>query len=400
PAATPEGAPARSYTQWEYHFARGERLDATQAAAKPVYVYFAAPGYLQQHPVEQSDPETRRQQAFIDEIKASGKDRNEFDSIDNLARLVLRDGFQLASATPQNLPYDSLGTLFKGRDTVIGEIRAQLSAGTGQATAIVAKQAIHGLGGVGKTRLAVEYAWRCIADYGARLFVSADSPENLDRGLARLCGVRILDLPEQAAREQELQVAAALRWLNRQPGWLLILDNVDTPEAATAVDRLLPSLQEGHVLITSRRTDWGNSIGALALDTLDDADAVAFLLEKTDRRTATDTDGETARVLARTLGGLALALEQAGAFINKKRIGLGEYQRRWERHEAKLRHWHDARDYPHSLAITWETSFAQLSPAAQALLNLLSWFAPEPVPRETFAAAFDAKALAALSPDA
>ena len=69
PAAIPENAPARSYTQWEYHFARGERLDGTQAAAKPVFVYFATPAYLEQHPVEQSEAQALRQQPFIDTIQ-------------------------------------------------------------------------------------------------------------------------------------------------------------------------------------------------------------------------------------------------------------------------------------------------------------------------------------------
>ena len=188
-----------------------------------------------------------------------------------------------------------------------------------------------------------------------------------------------------------------------RPGWLLILDNVDTPQAASAVDRLLPALHNGHVLITSRLTDWGNSINTLPLDTLDEDDAVAFLLEKTgDRCTTTDTDVTAARTLARTLGGLALALEQAGAFINKKRISLQEYQQRWAQQEQKLRQWYDEQvmHYPRSLATTWETSFEQLSPGAQALLNVLSWFAPEPIPRETFAAAFSAETLAALIADA
>jgi hypothetical protein len=99
PAAIPPNTPARTYTQWEYYFARGERLDGTRTAPKPVCVYFAAPGYLQKRPIEQSATATQRQQAFINKICASGKDRNEFDSIDNLARLVLRDGFTLSSAS-------------------------------------------------------------------------------------------------------------------------------------------------------------------------------------------------------------------------------------------------------------------------------------------------------------
>ena len=403
--ALPENAPSRSYTQWEYHFAMGERLDGTPSAEKPVYVYFAAPTYLEQHPVEQSDTEAQQQQQFITEIIASGKDHSEFRSLNELRALVLRDGFTLQGSVrprPQNLPYDSLGPLFKGRDNAIAQIKANLTTDSERPTAIVAKQAIHGLGGVGKTRLAVEYAWHNMADYSSCFFVTADSPENLDRNIAELCGSRLLNLPEQSAQEQELQLAAALRWLNQQTGWLLILDNVDTPESASAVDGLLPSLQNGHVLITSRRTDWGNSINALPLDTLDEDDAVAFLLEKTEgRRSTTDTDATAACTLAQTLGGLALGLEQAGAFVNKKRISLSDYQQRWAKQEQKIRQWHDERvmHYPRNLAITWETSFEQLTSAAQGLLNLLSWFAPESIPRETFAAAFSAETIAELMTD-
>ncbi len=394
--AIPASTPRRSYTQWEYHFAMGDRLGGARAEAKPVYVYFATPAYLENYPAEQSQAEASRQQQFIDEICASGKDHNQFDSTQQLARLVLRDGFKLPNASEpllHNLPYDSLGPLFKGRKDFVAEIQANLSTGSGEATAIVAKQAIHGLGGVGKTRLAVEYAWHCLQDYSACLFVNADSPKNLERNLAELCGMRVFDLAEQEAQEQEQQVAAALGWFNKHSGWLLILDNVDTLEAARAVTRLLPSFQRGHVLITSRRTDWSDSIRSVALDTLSEDDAADFLLDKTrNRRMTSDADVDAAHTLARTMDGLALALEQAAAFINKKRISLEVYQQRWTEQEEKLRHWHDDRamDYPRSLAVAWETSFRQLSGGAQMLLNALSWFAPEPIPRETFEVAFDA----------
>ncbi|KPJ92733.1 MAG: hypothetical protein AMJ53_08775, partial [Gammaproteobacteria bacterium SG8_11] len=390
PSALPEGIPARSYTQWEYYFARGERLNGEQAPPKPVYVYLASPDYLTQlGEVQQPAVETQRQQQFIQAIEASNKDRNTFDSLNHLARLVLRDGFRLDSARTHqllihNLPYDSLGSLFKGRDQILEDIKTNLSttANTERATAIVAKHAIHGLGGVGKTRLAVEYAWQTIADYEASLFVIADAPENLARNLAELCSAQILNLPEQAATEQDTQVDAVLRWLNEHSDWLLILDNVDSPEAAVAVEKLLPTLQRGHVLITSRRAEWGNSVHRMPLDILKEDDAVAFLLDKTIARTMTEQDEHAAHALANTLDGLALALEQAGAFINKMHLSFEQYQTRWEEQEAKLREF-PVKDYPKPLAITWETSFAQLTAEAQQLLNVLCWFAPDPTTLDT-----------------
>ena len=91
-----------------------------------------------------------------------------------------------ANAAPQNLPYPSLGRLFKGRNPFLTQLRQTLQRATdGHATAVVAK-ALHGLGGVGKTRLAVEYAWQHEQDYSALLFVVADSAENLRRNLAAL----------------------------------------------------------------------------------------------------------------------------------------------------------------------------------------------------------------------
>jgi hypothetical protein len=110
---------------------------------------------------------------------------------------------------------------------------ALVRAPAGRATAIAGK-AVHGLGGVGKTRLAVEYAWKHAADYTAALFVGAPSPAELRRNLAALCDRSVLDLPEQEAQEEEIREAAVLRWLTEHPGWLLILDNVDSEDAAVS----------------------------------------------------------------------------------------------------------------------------------------------------------------------
>jgi hypothetical protein len=90
---------------------------------------------------------------------------------------------------------------------------------SGAAAAIVARQAIHGLGGVGKTRLAVEYTWRYQADYTALLFVFADTPADLRRNLAAL--TEPLRLPQQEAQEEDVRVAAVLaggqKWLAINP---------------------------------------------------------------------------------------------------------------------------------------------------------------------------------------
>jgi tetratricopeptide (TPR) repeat protein len=384
--AVPAVNPPRSYTQWEYFFTLGERLNGPRVPRKDLYLYFASEQFLREHPVEQPAEHAERQRRFREEVLATGEHWAAFDSLDHLCRWVLRDGWQMNERPrkPRNLPYDSIGTLFKGRDAFVRDLHDHLQREPTRAAAIVCKQAIHGLGGVGKTRLAVEYALQYQAEYSALLFVIADTPESLYRNLASICAPLVLNLPEQDAKEQDARVVAALRWLHEHPGWFMILDNVDTPAAAAEVERLLAQLQGGHVLVTSRISDWSRSVEPLELDVLSEDNSVAFLLEKTEgRRRVTPTDVGDARALARELDGLALALEQAGAFISKLRISLGEYLRRWREREVKVRTWYDDRlmKHPRSVAVTWDTTVAQLDPPARTLLQVLSWFAPEPIPR-------------------
>ena len=372
----PAGLAQASYTQWELIFARHYKKRVSLYLANAQY----APDRVQ--PTGEDIPEL--QQAFIAYLKGQGLDRSAFSTTDQLCRLILKEEWpQFRTAKPIALPYPSLGSLFKGRIEFLDKLRRSLvQARTGHATAIVGK-ALHGLGGVGKTRLAVEYAWRHAEDYTALLFVSADTPENLRRNLAALAGPMVLDLPEQDAPEEEVRYAATLNWLQGNPGWLLILDNVDSPKAAAAAEQLLAQLHGGHVLLTSRLSNWSGSIEPLELDVLTVEDARAFLLERTAarRRKAADDDAQV-RTLAEELGRLALALEQAGAYIAQHRLTFAQYLEEWCSRRDKVLQWFDERlmHYPKSVAVTWQTSFDQLSEPTRRLLHRLAWFAPEPIP--------------------
>lgn len=386
-AARPDGRPRRSYTQWEYYFALGERLSGPPAGRKPVFVYFASPEYLAANRVRQSRTAAKLQAGFVKHIERSGEDWNRFGSLHELRALVLRDGFRLPPAPsrkPNNLPYTTLGTLFKGREEFLRSLRATLGEAGGRAVGVLAARSIHGLGGVGKTRLAVEYAWRHRDDYTALLFVTADSPANLRRNLAELVGPLVLDLREaQEAKEEAVRVAAAVQWLEIHPGWFLILDNVDAEEAAQEAETLLPRLQRGHVVITSRLRAWGAGVEPLALDVLDATAATDFLLERTaTQRRPSPSDAGDAHDLAEALDGLALALEQAGAYVRHVRCTLADYHARWRQQEEQVLTWFDVRQmkYPKSVAVTWETTWKELSPAARTLLEILAWFAPDPIP--------------------
>jgi hypothetical protein len=214
---------------------------------------------------------------------------------------------------PIVLPYPSIGDLFKGRDEFLRTLNESLKRGR---HAAIISHALYGLGGIGKTRAAVEYAWAHQNEYSALLFVVAETSEILRRNLAALASKLMpkLDTTDDAER-----LKAVVDWLRATPGWYLILDNVDTKAALAEVEGLLSGLAGGHVIITSLLKDYSGNFRPLELGVLAIDDAVAFLQARTEgrRRNATDDDAK-AREVARELDGLALALEQAAAFIAKR----------------------------------------------------------------------------------
>ena len=238
-------------------------------------------------------------------------------------------------------------------------------------------------GGIGKTRLAIEYAWSREAVYSALLFVNASDGAALNAGLAGLTAFEILDLPEKEARDDATKITAVLRWLESNPTWLMILDNVDDSNAVAAVAKLMPRLKGGHIIVTARASNFPAGFRKLEVSTLDENAAAQFLLDRTDAdRSKSKDDTALARTLARELGGLALGLEQAGAHIATDRIGFARYLKLWSESREKALVWADATvtGSDRTLATTWATSVARLSPESRRLLDRLAFLAPDPVP--------------------
>ena len=284
---------------------------------------------------------------------------------------------------PRNLPFASLGTLFVGREGAISDLRVALTSAKGAA---ITGRALHGLGGIGKTRLAIEYAFAHATDYSALLFVSADSEAALPTGLAALAGSEVLDLNDEA-REDEVKIEAVLRWLAAHPTWLLILDNVDDEQAVAAAIRLLPRLMGGHVIVTARASNFPASLPSLELDVLDEVPATQFLSDRTrGKRVQADNDEACARKIARELDGLALGLEQASAYIAKQRITFARYLKIWTENRERALVWSDATltGSERTLATTWATSVERLTPESCRMLDRLAMLAPDPIPERLF----------------
>ena len=378
---------AVSYTQWEAWLAlyHGKRLFIAKAAESAE----RGPNYA---PTKVS---RAAQAAHLARLKtASCFPGCEFTTRDNLAKHILGTAIVdlLAKAQaenlrykPRNLPFASLGSLFKGRDHFLDNLHGGLTRDQDKHAMPVTSTALHGLGGVGKTRLVIEYALRHEREHSALLYMSAETPERLDADLAALAGPVILDLLEKDAREDEVKIRAAIGWLENHPGWLMILDNVDDSEAAAAVEKLLARMRGGQIIIAGRIANFSAAVRKLELGVLDRDAAAAFLLERTqDDREHSAGDAMLARDLALELGGLALGLEQAGAYIATERIGLARYLTLWREKRETVLNWFDkalmSYDRDTGLAATWVASVERLTPDGRRLLERLAYFAPEPIP--------------------
>jgi tetratricopeptide (TPR) repeat protein len=266
---------------------------------------------------------------------------------------------------------------FTGRGQLLEDLRKSLLEGK-----TAALTALHGLGGVGKTQLALEYAYRFAPDYDLVWWVRAEDAFSLAGDYAGLAGP--LNLPEKELADQSAQVVAVRQWLSQNGKWLLIFDNAGEPQDLTAYR---PQGGGGQVLITSRNPTWRRVARPLDVKVWDRPESVAFLLKRTGREEAAG-EGEKAAPgqLADELGDLPLALEQAGAYIEACGCSISQYLEMFRsRHEEMLKRGKPSREYPDTVATTWELSFQKVqeaSPAAADLLNLCAFLAPDDIPKK------------------
>jgi tetratricopeptide (TPR) repeat protein len=247
---------------------------------------------------------------------------------------------------------------FTGREEELLELRTQLKAGR---TAVVLPVTLRGMGGVGKTQVALEYVHRFKSAYDLVWWIQAEQPEFIDASFADLGAA--MGVPQAAtARETAL---AALEALKRRERWLVVFDNAEDIEG---VDRWRPQ-GNGHVLITSRNEDWGNRTNSIPVDVFRRAESVAHLRSRL--KAIADSQAEQ---IAEALGDLPIAIAGAGAWLAETGTPVGDYL-------AELEHGGSGPRSPQAAwQVTWDLSLQRLSsqsPGAYRLLQLCSVLSSE-----------------------
>jgi tetratricopeptide (TPR) repeat protein len=251
-------------------------------------------------------------------------------------------------------------------------------------------QAISGLGGIGKTHTAVEYAYRFCLDYEAVLWLQADSWEILASSCMQLAIE--LELPEQ--KEVDQCIAEVQRWLRKHHRWLLILDNVENPQEI--ISKFVPTHHQGSILITTRTHDVEPLAQTQVLSTMSEQDGILFLLRRTRRVAqyaqldqASSAQHDEARHIWQLMDGLPLALDQAGSYILEMGCSFSRYQEQYACRRAELLKRRGKRFIGHeeSVATTFSLAFERieaLSPIAADLLRVCSFLYSEAIPIDLF----------------
>ncbi|KAF2724735.1 TPR-like protein [Polychaeton citri CBS 116435] len=260
---------------------------------------------------------------------------------------------------------------FVARENELREIRTHLSSDGSRKTVV-----LHGLGGIGKTQLAITYAKRYRHDYSALLWLNAKDEASMKASFTRIAkqilnehpsATRLADLDMDQKPDEVLDAVKAWFSMPKNTRWLMICDNYDNPKIPGNTDlnaldlhRFLPEPYHGVILITTRssQVQVGHRMHITKLRDLQDG---LRILEASSSRQNLSSDPDATQ-LARKLDGLPLALATAGAYLSQTPITFKKYLNFWEQSWAKLQmHSPALNTYEYrTLFSTWQVSFDQI----------------------------------------
>jgi hypothetical protein len=287
-----------------------------------------------------------------------------------------------------NVPYRH-APFFTGRERLVEDLFANFTSDHGSGTIPV--QALSGLGGLGKTRTAVEYAYRYRQHYRAVLWLRAETEDDLLTNFRSMAA--LLRRPVTHVQDAQSLRASMQEWFRNTTDWLLILDNADN---LALVEPFLPRSSRGHLLLTTRATAMGSLAQPLALTPLAPDDGALCLLRRAtcvpwtgQLSDAFPATAQAAQELSRLMDGLPLALEQAGAYIETTGRSVSGYRDLYRHYRPEIqRSQHGVvPNYREPVAFAWNIAremVQQENAAAIELLHLCAFLAPDAIPYELF----------------
>ncbi len=297
--------------------------------------------------------------------------------------------YRSAPYDPRNpvffVPYRPKGDQVIGREAALQAVREQLTRG--YRTAIGQTATFQGLGGLGKTQLAVEYAYRYREEYpNGVIWLSAD--QDIDAQLIELSEKARWIAPQS---EHKYKLEVARQRLRSYSQCLIVFDNLE--DLQTVADYLPEPQAEPHILVTSRVEQPGFT--PVPLDLLNEELSLKLLLQEAGKEPEEEAGWQAAREIAEALGGLPLALELAGAYLRHRSVGWRPYRDllqynlkaalpgrfltgSFTRHEADL----------YSTLKIDEEVFAE-EPRLREILDLLTWSGPAPMGQSLLSALLD-----------
>ncbi|ACU69461.1 putative ATP/GTP-binding protein [Catenulispora acidiphila DSM 44928] len=280
-------------------------------------------------------------------------------------------GARFPAATPRVWSAPGRNATFTGRDAMLEKLRDGI---VGSSSAVILPLALHGLGGVGKTQLALEYAHRFKADYDLVWWIEAEQPDFIDTSLADLAirlGLRGGDnVPEAAEAARE-----ALRRGTPYNRWLVVYDNALEPEVLTPYLPDLPGDGTGHILITSRIQSWSRVANSLEVDVFTPEESVRHLTRAVPGLAQAD-----AAAIAELVDNLPLAVESAASWLATTGTPVATYLESLAEETTRVLSLGRPETYPVSLAVTWNLALQRLrerEPAATRLLELAAFMNPD-----------------------
>ena len=323
----------------------------------------------------------------IIDILDQSDDSDQLDEIDAGSPEGEPKGEMMPTVAPTERPAERLPLIwgdvpqrnpnFTGREELLDRLHRDLSHS--RQTAVL-PHALHGMGGVGKSQVAIEYVHRHRSEYDLIWWVSAEQPGQILDSLTKLA--QRLDLgvgPEANMAVPAVREALSTGQLAYKH-WLLVFDNAEAPDD---VQRYFPTGGVGKILVTSRDLDWSRTTEVLEVDVFTRDESISFLRNRNAQLSVRDADR-----LASALGDLPLAVEHAAAWQLATGMPPDEYLQLLENNRIELLDAAPSPDYRRTVAVAWKVSLDRLREVnlgALQLLQICSFFAPEPISRNILA---------------